>query len=180
MATALVLLAEGFEEIEAVTIIDVLRRGEVAVTTASLAGKHVRGSHDIAIEADTFLDSVSVDDFDALVLPGGPAAKTLREDERAQAVIRKAAARGKLVAAVCAAPTALDAAGVLQGKRATVYPGNSLPSAIEVEQGVVEDGQIITGRGPGLSMAFALKVVERLSGPAAAKLTAERLLFSPT
>src|SRR5689334_18108366 len=105
MATALVLLAEGFEEIEAVTIIDVLRRGEVAVTTASLAGKHVRGSHDIRVEADTLLDSVSIDDFDALVLPGGPAAKTLREDERAQAAIRRAASSGKLVAAVCAAPT---------------------------------------------------------------------------
>jgi protein deglycase len=177
MTTALVLLAEGFEEIEAVTIIDVLRRAEVAVTTASLAGKHVRGSHDIAIEADTLLESVSIEDFDALVLPGGPAAKTLREDERAQAAIRKAAARDKLLAAVCAGPTALEAAGVLQGKRATVYPGNHLPSAIEVEQGVVEDGNVITGRGPGLTMAFALKIVERLQGAETARLTADRLLF---
>jgi 4-methyl-5(b-hydroxyethyl)-thiazole monophosphate biosynthesis len=180
MATALVLLADGFEEIEAVTIIDVLRRGGVAVTTASLAGKHVRGSHDIAIEADTLLERVAVEDFDALVLPGGPAAKTLREDERAQATIRRAAARGKLLAAVCAAPTALDAAGVLQGKRATVYPGNALPSAIQVEHGVVEDGNVVTGRGPGLTMEFALKVVERLSGAETAKLTAERLLFAPS
>lgn len=178
MATALVLLADGFEEIEAVTIIDVLRRGDVAVTTASLAGKHVRGSHDISIEADTLLERVSVDDFDALVLPGGPAAKTLREDERAQAAIRRAAARDKLVAAVCAAPTALEAAGVLKGKRATVYPGNEVPSATFVEQGVVEDGRVITGRGPGLTMAFALKLVERLSGEQAAQQTAERLLFA--
>jgi protein deglycase len=177
MATALVLLAEGFEEIEAVTIIDVLRRGGVAVTTASLAGKHVRGSHDITIEADALLEKVSVEDFDALVLPGGPAAKTLREDERAQAAIRTAAAGGKLLAAVCAAPTALDAAGVLKGKRATVYPGNALPSAIVVEESVVEDGNVITGRGPGLTLPFALKIVERLSGAATAKLTAERLLF---
>jgi protein deglycase len=177
MATALVLLAEGFEEIEAVTIIDVLRRGEVAVTTASLAGKHVKGSHDILIEADALLANVSVDDFDALVLPGGPAAKILCEDARAQASIKRAAAAGKLVAAVCAAPTALDVAGVLSGKRATVYPGNQLPSAQYVEEPVVEDGQIITSRGPGTAMEFALRVVARLSGESVAKTTAERLLF---
>lgn len=174
------LLAEGFEEIEAVTIIDVLRRGEVAVTTASLAGKHVKGSHDIVVEADTLYDHVSVDDFDALVLPGGPGAKTLREDARAQATIRQAAEKGKLVAAVCAAPTALDAAGVLSGKRATAYPGHELPSAQQVEARVVEDGNIVTGRGPGTSMEFALKVVERLSGAAVAKEVAEKLLFSPS
>ncbi|MDF3069300.1 MAG: hypothetical protein K0R38_4901 [Polyangiaceae bacterium] len=178
MATALVLLAEGFEEVEAVTIIDVLRRGNVAVTTASLAGKHVKGSHDIVVEADTLYDRVSMDDFDALVLPGGPGAKTLREDARAQATIRRAAETGKLLAAICAAPTALDAAGVLSGKRATAYPGNELPSAQQVEARVVEDGKLVTGRGPGTSMEFALKVVERLSGAAVAKETAEKLLFS--
>ncbi|HVY26584.1 MAG TPA: DJ-1 family glyoxalase III [Polyangiaceae bacterium] len=179
MATALVLLADGFEEIEAVTIIDVLRRGEVSVTTASLGGKHVKGSHDIVLEAESLLERVNVSDYDALVLPGGPASKTLREDARAQATIKKAAQGGKLLAAVCAAPTALEAAGVLRGKRATVYPGNQLPSAHVVEERVVEDGNVITSRGPGTSMAFALKVVERLSGAAVAKVTAERMLFSP-
>ena len=178
MATALLLLADGFEEIEAVTIIDVLRRGEVAVTTASLAGKSVRGSHQIAIESDALLDSVNVDHFDALVLPGGPAAKTLREEPRVLELIRRAARGGKLVAAVCAAPTALEAAGVLAGKRATVYPGNQLPSAELVEERVVEDGNLVTSRGPGTTMAFALKLVERLSGAETAKKTAERLLFA--
>jgi protein deglycase len=177
MATALVLLAEGFEEVEAVTIIDVLRRGDIAVTTASLAGKHVKGSHDIVLEADTLCDHVSADDFDALVLPGGPAAKILREDARAQATIRRAAEKGKLLAAVCAAPTALEAAGVLTGKRATAYPGSRLPSAEQVEERVVVDGNVITGRGPATSMAFALAIVERLSGAAVAKETAEKLLF---
>lgn len=177
MKSALVLLAEGFEEIEAVTIIDVLRRGEVAVTTASLGTKHVKGSHDIVLEADALLEQTAVEDFDALVLPGGPAAKTLREDARAQASIQRAAAAGKLLGAVCAAPTALEVAGVLAGKRATVYPGNQLPSARYVDERVVEDGQIVTSRGPGTTMAFALKLVERLSGPAIAKTTADRLLF---
>lgn len=178
MASALVLLAEGFEEIEAVTIIDVLRRGEVAVTTASLGTKHVTGSHSIAIEADTLLTEAAVEDFDALVLPGGPAAKTLREDPRAQASIVRAAKAGKLLGAVCAAPTALEAAGVLAGKRATAYPGSQLPSARFVEERVVEDGKVVTSRGPGTTMAFALKLVERLSGAAVAKTTAERLLFT--
>lgn len=179
MTTALLLLADGFEEIEAVTIIDVLRRGNVAVTTASLGGKHVTGSHQISIEADVLFDGISVGDFDALVLPGGPAAKTLREDARAQAAIKSAADAGKLVAAVCAAPTALEAAGVLAGKRATVYPGNRLPSAVQVAANVVEDGNVITGSGPATAMEFALKLVERLSGADAARTTAERLLFTP-
>jgi protein deglycase len=179
MKTALLLLADGFEEIEAVTLIDVLRRGDVAVTTASLVGRHVRGSHDITIESDTLLDHVSVENFDALVLPGGPAAKTLREEPRVQATIKEAAGAGKLVAAVCAAPTALEAAGVLSGKRATSYPGNPLPSATFVEERVVEDGNIVTSRGPGTTMAFALKLVERLSGAEVARGTAEKLLFSP-
>jgi 4-methyl-5(b-hydroxyethyl)-thiazole monophosphate biosynthesis len=176
MANALVLLADGFEEIEAVTIVDVLRRGEVTVTTASLAGRHVKGSHAIVVESDALLSAVNVEDFDALVLPGGPASKTLREDARAQAAIKQAYAAGKLVAAVCAAPTALEAAGVLKGKRATSYPGSALPSASYVEERVVEDGNIVTSRGPGTTMAFALQLVERLSGPAVAKTTAERLL----
>jgi protein deglycase len=178
MKTALLLLADGFEEIEAVTIIDVLRRGEVAVTTASLAGKHVRGSHDLSIESDALLDRVSVENFDAVVLPGGPAAKTLREEPRVQATIKQAAAAGKLLGAICAGPTALDAAGVLKGKRATSYPGSPLPSATFVEESVVEDGNIITSRGPATAMAFALKLVERLSGAEVANKTAEKLLFT--
>jgi 4-methyl-5(b-hydroxyethyl)-thiazole monophosphate biosynthesis len=176
MATALVLLAEGFEEIEAVTIVDVLRRAEVSVTTASLGGKHVKGSHGIVLEADALFDRVSVSDYDALVLPGGPASKTLREDPRVQSAIKKGAAEGKLLAAICAAPTALEAAGVLRGKRATVFPGNALPSATFVEEPVVEDGDVITSRGPGTAMAFSLKLVERLSGKTTASATAERLL----
>lgn len=159
------------------TIIDVLRRGEVAVTTASLGTKHVKGSHDIVVEADALLSQVEVDDFDALVLPGGPAAKTLRQDARAQATIQRAAQSGKLIGAVCAAPTALEVAGVLGGKRATVYPGHQLPSARLVEESVVEDGRVVTSRGPGTTMEFALKLVERLSGGEMAQTTAERLLF---
>ena len=159
---ALVPLAEGFEELEAVTIIDVLRRGGVEVTTAALATSPVTGSHAIQVAADTALDAVDASTFDAIVLPGGPAAKRLRDDTRVQQLVKAAASTGKVVAALCAAPIALEAAGVLKGKRATVYPGNELPSATFVEERVVVDGNIVTSRGPGTALEFSLALVEKL------------------
>jgi 4-methyl-5(b-hydroxyethyl)-thiazole monophosphate biosynthesis len=162
---ALVPLAEGFEEIEAVTIIDVLRRGGVEVTTAALTRGPVRGSHGIALECDATLESVSGRDFDAVVLPGGmPGAKNLKEDARLRDLLRRSAERGKLVAAICAGPIALEAAGLLAGKRATSYPGHELPSATRSEEAVVSDGNIVTSRGPGTALEFALALVARLAG----------------
>jgi 4-methyl-5(b-hydroxyethyl)-thiazole monophosphate biosynthesis len=163
---ALVPLAEGFEEVEAVTIVDVLRRAGVEVTVAALGKSPVTGSHAIAVGADAELDAVRERAFDAVVLPGGPGARRLRDDERVKELAKRLAAEGKLVAAVCAAPIALEAAGVLRGKRATVYPGNALPSAVLVEERVVVDGNVVTGRGPGVALEFALTVVERLAGRA--------------
>jgi protein deglycase len=169
---ALVLLAEGFEEIEAVTIIDVLRRGGVTVTTAALGKSPVRGSHGIAVEADTALDGLAVEPFDAVILPGGmPGAKHLREDERVQSLLKAARARGKILGAICAGPIALESAGLLKDKRATSYPGHGLPSARYVEEPVVVDGDLITSRGPGTALDFALVLVARLAGGE----TAERL-----
>lgn len=161
---ALVPLAEGFEEIEAVTIIDVLRRAGVDVTIAALGDSPVTGSHGIPILADTSLDAVLDADFDAVVLPGGPGAQRLRDDERLRTVLQRSARAGRWVAAVCAAPIALEAAGVLAGKRATAYPGNALPSAVQVEERVVVDGRVVTSRGPGTALEFALTVVERSLG----------------
>jgi 4-methyl-5(b-hydroxyethyl)-thiazole monophosphate biosynthesis len=110
----LVPLAEGFEEIEAVTIVDVLRRASIDVVTAALATSAVRGSHGISLAADTLLDEVRGDEFDAIVLPGGmPGSRTLRDDERVLGIVREASRKGKLVGALCAAPIALEAAGVL-------------------------------------------------------------------
>src|SRR5262245_58771725 len=115
----LVPLAEGFEEIEAVTIIDVLRRASIEVVTASLAKSPVVGSHGIAVSADVRLDGVAAEAFDAVVLPGGmPGSAVLAADERVLSVVRRAAGEKKLVAAICAGPIALEAAGVLAGKRA--------------------------------------------------------------
>jgi 4-methyl-5(b-hydroxyethyl)-thiazole monophosphate biosynthesis len=164
----LVPLAEGFEEIEAITIIDVLRRASIDVVTAALAELVVKGSHGISVTADARLDDVASAAFDAVVLPGGmPGSRTLRDDERVLGIVRRLAREHKLVAAICAAPIALEAAGVLRGKRATSYPGNELPSARYTEERVVADGALITSRGPGTALEFALTLVERLNGPEA-------------
>ena len=173
---ALVPLAEGFEELEAVTIIDVLRRAGVSVTVAALGATPVTGSHGISVAADTTLDAVANADFDAIVLPGGPAAKRLRDDARVKAVVVRVAREGRVVAALCAAPIVLEAAGVLAGKRATVYPGNELPSAHQVEERVVVDGNVITSRGPGTALEFSLAVVEKLVGTAKADELASAMI----
>ena len=174
---ALVPLCEGFEELEAVTIVDVLRRAGLTVTTAALTTSPVTGSHGISIAADAVLGQVEGEEFDAIVLPGGPASKRLRDDLRLRGMLQRAARAGRLVAALCAAPIVLEAAGVLAGKLATVYPGNELPSARYVEERVVVDGNIVTSRGPGTALDFALTLVERLVGAATARELADSMLF---
>jgi 4-methyl-5(b-hydroxyethyl)-thiazole monophosphate biosynthesis len=176
----LVPLAEGFEEIEAVTIVDVLRRASIEVVTAALALSPVRGSHGIVVHADARLDDVLGDEFDAIVLPGGmPGSRTLRDDERVLRVVRDMSARNKLVAAVCAAPIVLEAAGVLSGKRATSYPGNELPSARYAEERVVVDGELVTSRGAGTALEFALVLVEKLAGPDVSKRLSSGMIALP-
>jgi 4-methyl-5(b-hydroxyethyl)-thiazole monophosphate biosynthesis len=170
MARALVLLAEGFEELEAIAIIDVLRRVGVKVMVAGLGKGPVKSVHDVVVATDGVIDDVDAAGFDAIVLPGGtPGAKRLREDARVLSLVRSFHQAGKWTCAVCAAPTVLEAAGVLKGKRATSYPGNALPSANYVEERVVVDGNLITSRGPGTAVDFALAIAERLAGRKAAE-----------
>jgi 4-methyl-5(b-hydroxyethyl)-thiazole monophosphate biosynthesis len=165
MASAVVLLAEGFEEIEAITIIDVLRRAKIDVTTVSLGAQTVRGSHQISVLADMTLDAAGQRLADAVVLPGGmPGSANLRDDPRVIELLRQYSAQRKLVCAICAAPIALEAAGVLKGKRATCYPDYDLPSAVFEEERVVEDSNVITSRGPGTAMEFAMRLVDHLAG----------------
>jgi 4-methyl-5(b-hydroxyethyl)-thiazole monophosphate biosynthesis len=169
MAAALVVLAEGFEELEAIAIVDVLRRVGVTVMLAGLTPGPVKSVHDVVIATDGVLDQVDEAAFEAVVLPGGsPGAKRLREDPRVLALLRRFAEAGKWTCAVCAGPTVLEAAGLLKGKRATSYPGNPLPSAQYVEDRVVVDGKVITSRGPGTAVDFALAIAERLAGKEAA------------
>lgn len=165
MTKVLVLLAEGFEEIEATTIIDVLRRAEIEVTTAALKDVQVRGSHGITLLADCGLEAVQGNAFDAILLPGGmPGARNLRDDPRVIELMQRQARQDKYLGAICAAPIVLEAAGVLDGKRATSYPGYQLPSAQTFEARVVVDGKLVTSRGPGTAIEFALEWVKMLKG----------------
>jgi 4-methyl-5(b-hydroxyethyl)-thiazole monophosphate biosynthesis len=174
---ALVLLADGFEELEAVTIVDVLRRGGVSVTTASLAGSAVQGSHGISIVADRTFDDEDVAEYDAVVLPGGmPGAARLRDSAPVREALQRAAGAGKIVAAICAGPIALEAAGLLERRRATSYPGHALPSARYQEERVVVDDRIVTSRGPGTAIEFALTLVGLLEGSEARDKVARALL----
>lgn len=170
MKRVLVPLAEGFEELEAVTIIDMLRRAGIEVVVAALARNPVTGAHGIALSADTRLADVSTQDFDLIALPGGmPGAANLRDDPRIGGIIRRLHEDGRHVAAICAAPMVLQAAGVLKGRRATAFPG-VLDEAADlklVDEPVVVDGRVITSRGPGTALDFALELVAQLSGPAA-------------
>ena len=171
MPRVLVPLAGGFEEIEAVTVIDLLRRADIEVIAASLEPGRVKGSHDIALEPDMELDAALAGDFDMIVLPGGmPGAANLAADPRIIAVLRRMAEDGRPTAAICAAPSVLAKAGLLDGRRATSYPGflsaDSAPGIRLTDEPVVSDGTVITSRGPGTAMDFALSLIEHLQGPA--------------
>lgn len=170
MASVLVPLAPGCEEIEAVTVIDILRRAGIEVTTAGLTEGVVRASRGTVLLPDVTLDEALKKDYDMVVLPGGmPGSEHLNNDGRVIALLQRMAAAGKFVTAICAAPMALHAAGILEKKRATSYPGvlDELPgSHVYLEDAVVVDGNIATSRGPGTAMDFALTLVELLAGKA--------------
>lgn len=180
MSRVLVPLAEGFEEIEAVTVIDLLRRAGVDVVTAGLAPGNVTGSHGIAVQPDAELDDVVDQDFDMVALPGGmPGAENLAADARLLAILRRIADAGGFSAAICAAPIVLARAGVLAGRRATSFPGfltpASAPGTILSDDPIVEDGRVITSRGPGTAMDFALALIERLEGDSVRQSVESRL-----
>ena len=164
----LVPLAEGFEEIEAVGVIDILRRADIVVVTAGLKEGLVEGSHKIKVLPDTTLDRINQMDFDGLVLPGGaPGFVNLGNDQRILDMARHMDGAGKCVAAICAAPSVLIKAGVLQGRRATVSPSGK--AQVEAcadfrEDRVVVDRNLVTSRAPGTALEFALKLVEQLAG----------------
>ncbi len=177
MAKVLVPLARGFEEIEAVTVIDVLRRANLEVVVAALEGDSAEGSHGIRLAADCSLDAVTPAELDAIVLPGGqPGATHLGADRRVRELLQTLASRGKLVAAICAAPTVLETAGILTGRRATAFPGEPLPSAEYSFDRVVEDGNLVTSRAAGTAMEFALTLVRRLAGHQTASGLRQRML----
>lgn len=169
MARVLVPLAHGCEELEAVTIIDLLVRAGIEVISAGLESGPVTCSRGVVLMPKATLDAVMHEQFDMIVLPGGgPGAERLDHDPRIAELVKAMAARGHYVAAICAAPKVLAHAGLLQGKRATSYPGfidkMNLPDTEYLTDSVVQDGKVITSRGPGTAMDFALHLVEVLMG----------------
>lgn len=171
MPSVLVPLAQGSEELEAVTIIDLLRRADIEVITAGLEEGPVRASRGVVLIPDSSLDAVLDRDFDMVVLPGGlPGADHLDNDPRIHELLKRHSANGCYIAAICAAPKVLANAGLLAGKTATSYPGfldkMNLPEVDVQLMPVVADGKVVTGRGPGTAMDFALQLIEELLGKA--------------
>ena len=180
MSRVLVPLAEGFEEIEAVTVVDLLRRAGIEVHTASLDGPRVTGSHGIALMADIALDAAAADDYDMIVLPGGmPGAEHLKNDPRVISLLRRFAAEGRYTAAICAAPSVLAHAGLLEERAATSFPGflsaDSAPGIRLRDDAVVVDGKVVTSRGAGTAMEFGLVLIDLLEGDAAMQRVRQRL-----
>lgn len=180
MKKVIVFLAEGFEEVEAISIIDTLRRAEISVTIASISNNlGVKGAHNIEIKADKLFDDIDFNSYDMIALPGGmPGAKNLNEHEGLKEQLKEFA-KDKLIGAICAAPMILGGMGLLKGKRATCYPGFE-PELIEANvthEPVTIDGNIITGKGPGLALQFSLQLVEILAGKAARDEVANAMLM---
>ncbi|MCG7982031.1 MAG: DJ-1/PfpI family protein [Candidatus Thiodiazotropha lotti] len=169
MARVLVPLAQGCEELEAVTITDLLTRAGVTVVTAGLDENPVKASRGVTLLPDTTLDDVNADEFDMVVLPGGlPGADYLDADPRIHAILKQLHQQGKYTAAICAAPKVLAGAGLLAGRQATSYPGvldgMNLPQVDVKSDAVISDEKVITSRGPGTAMDFALELIEKLQG----------------
>ncbi len=180
MSRVLVPLAPGVEEIEAVTVVDLLRRAGIEVRTAALDGPQVTGSHGITVTADIALDAAEATDYDMIVLPGGmPGAEHLKHDPRVISLVRRMAAAGRYTAAICAAPSVLAHAGLLEGRAATSFPGfltpDSAPGIRLLDEPVVIDGKVATSRGAGTAMEFGLALIELLEGAEVRRQVQERL-----
>jgi 4-methyl-5(b-hydroxyethyl)-thiazole monophosphate biosynthesis len=178
---AIVILADGFEEIEAITVIDILRRAGISVTVAGVTDIEVKGSHNIIVQTDKKLDELGPN-YDACVLPGGmPGATNLASSQKVRSVITAMHKQGKIVAAICAAPSVVLAPiGVLKRRSATGYPGmeKGLNKGTTWKKNkVVIDNNIITSQGPATAIPFALAIAEKLAGKKIAKKVGKAALF---
>ena len=176
-----VILADGFEEIEALTVVDLLRRAQIYVDTVSISDDYmVSGSHGISVQTEDLFEEVDFADFDMIVLPGGmPGTANLGNHSGVRKAVRDFAECGKYVAAICAAPTVLSNLGLLKGKRVTCYPAmeKEIQGGVLMRTPVVADGNIITGQAAGAAIDFALKLIEVLAGKEKARNIAEAIVY---
>ena len=179
MAKAVIFLADGFEEVEALTTVDILRRANIETTIAGLKADTATGSHRITVSVDTTIDRIVAKDFDIAILPGGPGTDNLDADERLRKLVLEFYESGKWVAAICAAPYILNDLGILKGRRATSFPTRkpSMTDCIYVEDLVVVDGNVITSRAAGTTHLFALTIAEKLAGKETADKVRSAMLY---
>ncbi|WP_034869524.1 DJ-1 family glyoxalase III [Clostridium lundense] len=159
----LILLAEGFEEIEALTTADVLRRAGLTCHLCSIGEEMVKGAHNIWVKSDVNIDSIKINEYDGVILPGGmPGATNLREDYRVLYILQKFNDDGKIIAAICAAPIVLEKANIIDDKEVTSYPSfkEEFKNSKYVEDKVIQQDNIITSRGPATALDFAYKILE--------------------
>jgi len=175
-------LADGFEEIEALTPVDVLRRAGIHVTTISISNStEVRGSHHITIRADRVFNDVDFNDFSCIVLPGGlPGANNLKNHQKLNELLIQFSKEGKLIGAICAAPMVPGSLGLAKNKKATCYPGfeDHLSEAEYTGENTVLDGNLLTAKAAGASMSFAFQLVEILAGKDKAKEVADKMFVN--
>ena len=180
MTHFIMLLADGFEEVEAITVIDLLRRAGIKLTTVALKKQDVNGAHDIIIRADkTFKQLPS--SFDGIILPGGnPGTSNLLKSQQVISLVQEVYNKGFLCAAICAAPTVFAKAGILKNVRATCYPGceDQLTGARYIEAAVVRDKNVVTSRGVGTTIPFALELITLFAGEKTAKRVGTQILHS--
>lgn len=169
MKKVMLLLANGFEEGEALFVVDILRRGNITCDIVSIDEKTVTGSHSITVLADKLIQEINMSDYDMVVLPGGqPGADNLRDNEEVISLIKDFNQKNKFIAAICAAPQVLAKAGIIKNKKVTSYPAEKYKEILKEtdyqESLVVVDGNIITSRGPATTLPFAYQLVEILGG----------------
>jgi len=181
MAKVYIFFADGFEEIEGLTVVDLLRRAEIEITMVSITGnRNVLGAHRIALIADALFEEMNYEDAAMLVLPGGmPGTNYLMQHEGLDVLLKELHAKGKPIAAICAASSVLGMKGILNGKNATCYPGfeEKLLGANVLKTSVVVDGNVITSRGMGTAIDFSLSIIHYLIGGNAASKIAEAILY---
>lgn len=174
------MLADGFEEIEALTPLDILRRAQIEVKTVGVTGKTVTGAHSIPVVADILLDDIALEDMSAVILPGGmPGTLNLKNEKAVENTVLYAAEKGLLIAAICAAPSILGNLGLLESKEAVCFPGfeDELKGADISDKSVVLSGNIITAKGAGVAAEFGFEILKQLKDEDTAQRLKKAMMY---